>query len=767
MKILFRASALMLLLFASVASAQIGPWASGIIYTAAGDGYGGGLGFGGFSGDGGPATNAELYMPEGVTADGAGNLYIADSANYRIRKVDAATGIITTFAGNGIRGYSGDGGPAIDAELGLAEGLPGSTAIVADAAGNIYISDQSNNVIRKVDATTGIITTYAGSGSQEISGDGDQAIAAGIPAPAGIAMDASGNLYIAETYAYYQYQYDAPPIGAPPEYNVVRKVDAATGIITTVAGNGNPGTGGDGGPAASAELDGPFQVALDGAGNLYIEEIGHPRVRKVDAATGIITTVAGNGTFGYAGPGQPATSAEFIEPCGLAVDAAGDLYISDASNYTVWRVDAVASVIESYAGSYGFYLNLPLGDGGPAVLAQLDEPWGLSFDEQGNLYIADAGDNRIRVVGAEVNLVTTTTTLTASAVELSYGQPLTLTATVTTPGIATSIGTVSFIDGSDLLTVVALDGSGAATFTLTPPGGNNTFTAVYNGALYEKLSVSAPPIVVFVGLDATTTVLTASPNPAYWGNPVTFTATVSSTFVTPTGSVAFYDGATLLATETLSSSGVATYSTIALSVGSHNITADFLANANFYGSTSNLVVEVINPTDFSISISPGSQTVYTGVAASYTVTIVPGTGWVLPVALSCIQLPANTNCSFTPATAAGSAWSSTLVVHSAAPSPATTASVLSAKLRVTALAGLFLLILPSRIRRYRKGWTLLLLIFAVLATGAAITGCSAPGPLTGATPLGAQTITVTGIATNGVQSLTNTANVTLNVDSLF
>jgi hypothetical protein len=395
------------------------------------------------------------------------------------------------------------------------------------------------------------------------------------------------------------------------------------------------------------------------------------------------------------------------------------------------------------------------------------EPWGLALDAAGNLYIADLGGERIRVVGSEANEPTTMTTLMVSAVELNYGQPLTLTATVTPVGSGTPTGTVSFLNGTASLGIAVLNASGVATLTLTPAGGSYSLTAAYGGSSKYQGSVSNPPIEVIVNPDPTTTVLAASPNPAYWGNTVTFTATVSSSIVTPTGSVSFYEGTTLLATEPLAPDGVATFPTIALSVGSHNITADFVANPDFIASTSNTVVEVITPTDFSISSAPGSQNVYPGLAATFTVTIVPGTGWVLPVALSCTQLPANSTCNFSPATVSGGAWSSTLVVQTTAPSPATTASIFSSKLRVTALAGLLLLILPSRLRRSRKGWPLFLMIFAILAAGTSITACSAPGPLTGGTPVGAETITVTGISNNGVQTLTHTANVTLNVNSLF
>jgi sugar lactone lactonase YvrE len=768
-KNVLQVSALMLLLSALPASAQLGPYTSGFIYTVAGDGYGAGLGFGGFSGDGKPAIFAELNWPLSETLNGAGNLYIADSQNNRIRKVDATTGIITTFAGDGIKGYSGDGGPAIDAELDLTEGIYWDATLVADAAGNIYISDQGNNRVRKVDAATGVITTYAGNGSQETSGDGRLATAAGIPAPGGLAIDASGDLYITEVNEVYEVNGDFSYLIS--EFNVVRKVDAATGIVTTVAGNGIHGTSGDGGPATSAELGGPFQVALDGAGNLYIEEVDYPRVRKVDATTGIITTVAGNGSQGLTGSGVAATSTGFLLPVGLAVDAPGNIYISDDSGDRVWRVDVVTGIIEPYAGNGlctpdNDFAACFTGDGGPALNAGIYGPYGLSLDAAGNLYFADSANQRVRVVGSEANAATTTTTLTASAVELNYGQPLTLTATVKAAIGGTISGTVSFLSGKTLLGSADLNDGGVATLTLTPDGGSYSIIAVYDGSPKYQGSASYPPIEVTVDPAPTTTALTASPNPAYWGNTVIFTATAGSSMFAPTGSVSFYDGTILLATEPLKSS-VATYSTMVLSVGSHNITAVYVSTADFSSSTSNIVVEVINPADFSISASPGSQNVYTGLAADYTVTIAPGTGFAVPVTLSCTQLPANSTCTFSPTTVNGGPWSSTLMVQTTPPAAATAASISSAKFRAAALAGLFPLIIPRRLRRYRKGWPLLFVIIAILAAGAAITGCSSPGPLADATPVGAQTITVTGIATNGVQTLTHSVNVTLNVNSLF
>ena len=307
-----------------------------------------------------------------MALDGAGNLYIADYGNHRIRKVDA-TGVITTVAGDGTRGFGGDGGPAVAAQLYFPAG------VALDGAGNLYIADTGNRRIRKVDAT-GVITTVAGTGRRGSGGDGGPAVAAQLRAPYGVALDGAGNLYIADT-----------------ANQRIRKVDAA-GVITTVAGFGRRGSGGDGDPATTAQLYDPTGVALDGAGNLYIADSQNQRIRKVDAA-GVITTVAGDGPRGYSGDGGPAVWARLAVPRGVAADGAGNLYIADTANHRIRKVDA-AGTITTMAGTGTESFGGSSGDGGPAVDAQLNSPWGLALDGAGNLYIADAGNNRIRKVDA-------------------------------------------------------------------------------------------------------------------------------------------------------------------------------------------------------------------------------------------------------------------------------------------------------------------------------------------------------------------------------
>ena len=262
-------------------------------------------------GDNGPAIDAWLAFPAGVAVDGAGNLYIADARNHRIRKVDSS-GTITTIAGTGEFGFNGDGGPATDARLAA------PTGVAVDGAGNLYIADARNHRIRKVDSS-GTITTIAGFVDP---GDGGPASEGRLAFPTGVAVNGAGNLYIADA-----------------RNHRIRKVDSS-GTITTIAGTGEFGFGGDGGPATDARLALPNGMAVDGAGNLYIADSGNHRIRKVDSS-GTITTIAG---FVDPGDGGPASEGRLAFPTGVATDGAGNLYIADSRNHRIRKVDSSGTI---------------------------------------------------------------------------------------------------------------------------------------------------------------------------------------------------------------------------------------------------------------------------------------------------------------------------------------------------------------------------------------------------------------------------------------
>ncbi|HKJ95574.1 MAG TPA: hypothetical protein VKA32_08100, partial [Gammaproteobacteria bacterium] len=356
--------------------------ANDIITTVAGNGTAG------YSGDGGPAVAAQM-IPSAVAVDTAGNLYIGDSN--RIRKVDAVTGIINTVAGNGIQGDSGDGGPATAAEF-------TASYIALDAHGNLYIADAFANRVRKVDAATGIITTVAGNGTQGYSGDGGAATAATLNVPRGMDFDSAGNLYIVDS-----------------GNKVVREVDRSTGDIATVTGAGT-----------ASGLSDPHGIAVDTAGNVYVADSGTDSVRKVVLGTGVMTTVAGNGTPGYSGDGFAATSAQLNAPNGLAVDSAGNLYIADFSNVAIRKVNLSTGIISTVTGGN---LNSSTGDGGLASAATITQPWGVALDSQGALYIAT--QYTVRRVGEALPTFPPTPVGSSSAAKsavLQVNSPVTLTA---------------------------------------------------------------------------------------------------------------------------------------------------------------------------------------------------------------------------------------------------------------------------------------------------------------------------------------------------
>lgn len=331
-----------------------------------------GTGVFGFSGDGAAATAARLSGPQDIAVDTFGNVYIADAAGHRIRKITATTGVISTIAGIGTVGYSGDGGAALSARFSSPIG------IAVDNAGNIYVSDVGNHCIRKITASTGIISTVAGTGTAGYTGDGGTATSARLYSPYDITVDVAGNLYIADV-----------------SNNCIRKVTASTGVISTVAGTTVPGFSGDGGAATAAKLYQPFSVALDASDNLYITDASNNRIRKVTASTGVISTIAGTGTAGSGGDGFAATSAQFNKPYSISLDNSGNIYLSDFNNNKIRKITVSTGTISTIAGTGVFGFS---GDGAAATAAQMANPKGIFVDKFNNVFIADELNNRIRFI---------------------------------------------------------------------------------------------------------------------------------------------------------------------------------------------------------------------------------------------------------------------------------------------------------------------------------------------------------------------------------
>ena len=358
----------------------------GVISTLAGNGSWGYL-------DSSTPGAAMFRNPQGIAADGEGNIYVADSGNGAIRKITLTSGAVTTVAGTGSDGFAGDGGLATNALLNA------PTGVALDGAGNFFIADQGNNLIRRVDAITKIISTVAGGGTvasgADQLGDGGPATSAILYGPQGIAVDQNGNLYIADCFD-----------------NVVRVVNASSGVITILAGGGtaagNDGFG-DGGVATGALLSNPAGVALDSAGNVYIADAGNNLIRRVDRESGIITAVVGTGNSGYSGDGGLATAATLSSPQGLWLDAANNVYIADFGNSAIRRVGASNQTISTVAGSGNTGYS---GDGGDPTLAMLANPASVAVAENGDLYIADYANNVIR----RVSYITPTLAFSSEAV---------------------------------------------------------------------------------------------------------------------------------------------------------------------------------------------------------------------------------------------------------------------------------------------------------------------------------------------------------------
>ncbi|MGA1984234.1 MAG: Ig-like domain repeat protein [Acidobacteriaceae bacterium] len=616
-----------------------------IISTVAGDGTPG------FGGDGGPATSAMLDVPADVKLDGAGNLYIADSANHAVRMVNAATGIIQTIAGiGGQAGYSGDGGPATQALLSNPDG------IAFDGDHTLYISDTGNNVIRKVNLTTGIITTVAGTGTAGFSGDGGPATSGQLNNPWGIALGSDGSLYIADL-----------------SNNRIRKV-SPSGTLSTLAGNGGNGFAGDNGPATAALLNVPAGVAVDVAGNVFIADSGNSLVREVDANTGVISTHSGNQTGLSDGGGAIVGVTPYEGPYALFFDGWGNLYVSDMFHQTIREVPAesvlliyppmqeggvsspMPAIIENAGNadldfsalqtvSYSALdpatttcqVSQPLPIGASCTLGVESAPTTTGNYLVGTLTVESNAQNSPSSVTLKTDVLAvapTVVSLTTSLNPASVGAMVTFTASVATSGSTTPTGSVNFMDGTVDLGTTALSGTAVATFSTTALAtGSHSVTAVYSGD--DQNATATSSVLIEVVKQPTTTSLTASPNPSALATSVTLTATVagpSGTAVVPGGTVTFLDGSTTIGAGALNSSGIATYSTASLSAGQHNVTASYGGDALDLASQSAVLIQTVTKAGTATTLTTSNATVYAGVSVTFT-SAVSRTDGVIPTGI--------------------------------------------------------------------------------------------------------------------------------------
>jgi hypothetical protein len=362
---------------------------AGWLALAGGDGQPGimstvaGTGLKGYGGDGGRAFGAALDQPFHCDIDDQGNLFIAEAGNHCIRKVSLKTGVISTVAGTGKKGFTGDGGPATQATLNE------PYAVVRDAEGNLFIVDRLNAVIRKMDAGTGVVSTVAGNGKKGFSGDGGPATQAMLREPNDCCLDGKGGLLIADVADWRIRRLDLKT-GTITTFAGVGKVNLKLRVKI------ERDRVGDGGPAAKAVTPGARAVCADHRGNVYICEREGSSIRKVDAR-GTITTIGGNGLWGYTGDGGDAKDATFAGPKGIRCDAAGHIYVVDCENHCVRKIDAKTNIVTTVAGGR----KGTGGDGGPAPQAGMDRPHGCVIDRAGRLFIADTNNHRVRMVRLE------------------------------------------------------------------------------------------------------------------------------------------------------------------------------------------------------------------------------------------------------------------------------------------------------------------------------------------------------------------------------
>lgn len=710
----------------------------------------------GVAGDGGPASAAELNSPSSVAVAADGTLYIADTGNQRIRAVKA--GSISTFAGNGARGYSGDGGVATSASLNR------PVAIAFDSTGALLVCDQGNERVRRISA--GQITTIAGNGTQGFMGDGGAATAAELNEPSGIAAGSDGRVFIADAA------------------NQRIRVVSAAGVISTYAGTGVAGESGDNGAASAAQLNRPMGLGLDRANDLFVADENNHRLRRI-AADGTITTIAGGGLQGVAPDGSIALTSPQNLPAGAAVSTFGWPVIADAANHTVQIVfsdgklyspgalsgrattltqatpdavygtaQAVITAVGSPALPQGFVEIL---DGGTAIatatLAQGAATVPLPTLGAGshNLTAVYAGDG-LHLSGtatSSIMISPAAITATAAAATASYGAPL--------PALT---GTLTGVLPQDEANV-------SASFTATAPSmpavGTYPITATLGGAASANYTLSlAANSGKLTIVPAAATVVFAPPPAAYASLPLQLNAQVASTTTgTPTGTVQFLDGSSVVATAPLIN-GSASAVELNPATGNHTLSVAYSGDANFHAGTSASVVEAVNALpDFTIGVTGGAQqTAIAGSSANFTLSVASaGSPFTGAVTFSATGLPAGATVSFSPPAVVPGA--STAPVTMTVVAPATTAHWAIAQPELAFAAGVAIWLLALRRRRMLP--RVLALVVACALFG--VMGCGARTAPESVLPVTNYAITVNATGTNLAGNVVvHTVSVTLAVE---
>jgi sugar lactone lactonase YvrE len=643
----------------------------------------------GYSGDNGHAIAAKLSAPKGVAVDAAGNLYIADTGNNVVRRVDRFSQIITTLAGGAssvcplASDTYGDSCPAAQTILSAPAG------VAADANGNIYISDSGHNLIRVI-GSNGYSYLYAGgtvcSGATDTYGDGCAATQAALSSPAGLTVDTSSNLYIADTGD-----------------NLVREIAYVVGAITAVAGDGQAGFGGDGGLATRAQLSGPQGVAVDAAGDVFIADTGNDGLRIVNQAVGTISTLAG--VLGSSGTGTVPGSANGVllnAPRGVAVNSQGTLTLADSANGRLLQIQrsrvsynfgtvnlgsssdtqfftiastgttALSSTVFTGSGNTADLTLVPtttqgcsgalsagtacgmVGQFTPTVAATETATYALSSNATNSVppALVLSGTGKVLISTS----IAVTQTLPASGTP-QYGQGITVAAKVTPSSTTAAMtGTITFkVDGVAGLPVLIVYASGVATASVAISSQSvnpHTITAIYSGDFnYAASNNNAAPLIITVTKANTTTSVSSSPASLLQFSAESVTATVaSSTTGTPTGTVSFYNGSTPLGTSSLNSSGVATFNSSILGVGSYSVTGVYNGDSNYSTSTSPSSSFTVNadPADFELSLSTAAVAVASGSTVQTTLYVSPTNTLAGTLTFACSGLPQYATCTFGP-----------------------------------------------------------------------------------------------------------------------